>query len=281
MWRRKKDKPNVVLCTPSQVCYEIDLYTINHDETLMINNLKDKYVIEKEAFKKQENKYKPILLEIAKYSTIPRVINKDNYRLFIEFIITIKRRNPFIKNHLTNALPKKIEQEFNKEHLRDFLKKMCKEVGQEVDVDVYLENYTTTKIKDPKRISDLYLSGFIDIQDSILRRVTNDLYQYKQKILFAPIGTQFITSDNPGFTVIGEKAIPFGGFGSPFQFYFPLTPNCCLLIDSSQKEENSMIEKTIYPIVLDGFEVSKINRLTKMLSTKSIFSHSKQALERL
>lgn len=222
MWRRKKDKPKASPCSPALICYEINLYTIQKDETLLLNNIDDRYFIEKQSFKTQENRYRKILAEIVKFSKSPRVINKKDYHLFLEFIVTLKRRNPYLKNHLARSLPRKIAQEFKKKDLRDFLKKMSKEVGDDVDVDAYLENYSTTKFSDPGKLSDLYLSGFLNIQDNILTRVTNDLYRLKQILLFAPINSQFITSDNPGFTIIGGEAIPFGGFGGPFQFFFPL-----------------------------------------------------------
>jgi hypothetical protein len=281
MWRRKKDKPNASTCSPSQICYENDLYTIQKDETLLINNIKDRYIIEKQSFKKQENRYRKILAYIVKYSRSPFVIDKTEYHLFLEFIVTLKRRNPYLKNHLASAFPKKIQQEFKKNNLRDFLKRMSKEVGDEVDVDAYLEDYSTNKITEPEKLSDIYLSGFINIKDSILTTVTNDLYKHKQILLFAPIGSQFITSDNPGFTIIGNDAIPFGGFGGLFQFYFPLTPTCCLLIDSLKTENKSTIEKTVYPTLVDVFAVDQINAFTKRLSNKSIFSNSKSILERV
>jgi hypothetical protein len=281
MWRRKKDKPNARTCSPSQICYEINLYTIQKDETLIINNIKDRYIIEKQSFKKQENTYRKILTEIVKYSKSPFVIDKTQYHLFLEFIVMLKRRNPFLKNHLASAFPKKIEQEFKKNNLRDFLKRISKEVGDEVDVDAYLEDYSINKITEPEKLSDIYVSGFINIKDSILTAVTNDLYKHVQILLFAPIGSQFITSDNPGFTIIGNDAIPFGGFGGPFQFYFPLTPTCCLLIDSVKTENKSTIEKTVYPTLVNVFTVDQINAFSKRLSNKSIFSNSKSILEKV
>lgn len=281
MWRRKKDKPNARTCSPSQICYEIDLYTIQKDETLLLNNIKDRYIIEKQSFKKQENRYRKILTEVVKYSTSPFIIDKTNYHLFLEFIVTLKRRNPFLKNHLASAFPKKIEQEFKKNNLRDFLKRISKEVGDKVDLDAYLEDYSTNKISEPEKLNDLYLSRFIDIKDSILTTVTLDLYKHTQMLLFAPVGSQFITSDNPGFTIIGNDAIPFGGFGGLFQFYFPLTPTCCLLIDSSKTENKSTIEKTVYPTLVNVFAVDRINAFSKSLSNKSIFSNSKSILKRV
>lgn len=279
MWRRKKDKPNASICSPSQICYEIDIYTIQKDETLLVNNINDRYIIEKQSFKKQENKYREILAEIVEYSETPFVVDKTDYRLFLEFIVTLKRRSPFFKNHLASAFAKKIEQEFKKNSLREFLKRISKEVGDDVDVDAYLEDYSTNKITEPAKLSDIYLSGFINMKDSILTTVTNDLYKYKQILLFTPIGSQFITSDNPGFTIIENDVIPFGGFGGLFQFYFPLTPTCCLLIDSSKTETKSTIEKVIYPSLINVFSVDKINAYTKRLSNKSIFSNSKSILE--
>ncbi len=281
MWRRKKDKPKASPCSPSQICYEIDLYKIQKNETLLLNNIDDKYIVEKKSFEKQENRYRKILAEIVKFSTLPRVINKTDYHLFLEFLVTLKRRNPYLKNQLTISLPRKIEQEFKKTDLRDFLKKMSKEVGDDVDVDAYLENYSTNKVLDSGKLSDLYVSGFLNIKDSILTKVTHDLYRLKQILLFAPINSQFITSDNPGFTIIGDEAIPFGGFGGLFQFFFPLSPTCCLYIDSSNMENHTTIEKTVYSFLVDAQTVDQINEFSKRLSNKSIFSSSKSILEKV
>ncbi len=281
LWKRQKDRIKASHKHPSQVCWERDFYKINREDTLLINGIRDRYVVEKEAFKKIENKYGDILTELIKYSQTPKLTDKQDYHIFLEFLVALKRRNPFTKNFLSKSSADWIQKDFSKKGVRDYLKMMSKYVGdEETDVDAYVDSYISETMMDPQKTDDMYLSAFLNKVDSVSISVVKDLYRYKQFFLFAPAGTEFITSDNPGFTVVGDTVMMFGGFGSPFHFYFPLAPNCCLLIDSSRKEE-TIIEKVIYPVIITESIVSEINGFTKQTANKDIFGYTKNYLEKV
>ena len=104
---------------------------------------------------------------------------------------------------------------------------MISEIGEEnlsVGVDEYIKKYLDTEARDPNRLHDMYLSAYVNkAEDTTIATLTNDFYALKQYILHAPIGAQFITSDNPGFTIVGDKILSLGGFGDTYTFVFPIS----------------------------------------------------------
>ncbi|MFP5040012.1 DUF4238 domain-containing protein [Parasediminibacterium sp. JCM 36343] len=107
LWKRKKENNKTTVCTPAQIGYEIDTNKIRTKETLSLNGLEDFYYVEKNAFKKQENNYTNTLVKVIKYSDSPIVIDKFKYHLFLETLLTIKRRNPQSRNAIINAYSEK------------------------------------------------------------------------------------------------------------------------------------------------------------------------------
>ena len=90
---------------------------------------------------------------------------------------------------------------------------------------------------------------------------------------------EFITSDNPGFTLLpNEQLISFGGFGLAFKFIFPLTPKSCLFIKHDDLEENYLLKKSITVRNVDTGIVDTINRLTYSTSIEKVFAYSEYPL---
>ena len=128
----------------------------------------------------------------------------------------------------------------------------------------------------------MYLSAFLNKVDyTTIDNLTQLFYRLKQYILHVPIGKEFITSDNPGFTLIGNTTLSLGGFGGEFEFLFPLSPNSCLYLNSNYIESKSSIEKIIYPVMINSTRVEQINNITKSLCIKNIFSYNRKTLEKM
>ena len=167
------------------------------------------------------------------------------------------------------------------QHFKSFL---ISEIGEEnlsVGVDEYIKKYLDTEARDPNRLHDMYLSAYVNKAEyTTIATLTNDFYALKQYILHAPIGAQFITSDNPGFTIVGDKILSLGGFGDTYTFVFPISPSACLYLKSTDKEDKSNLEKLIYPLIIKNEEVEEINGFTKQISTKDIFVLNNLILEK-
>jgi hypothetical protein len=282
-WRRKKDIAKATICTAAQVAYEIDSNKIRTEEYLMFNDISDHHYIEKFAFKKQENNYSKTLNQITKFSLSPLIIDKEKYRLFIETLVCIKRRNPSTRNMLIETFRQAYDSPTIIEDFKKYLYKASEYVDNDIDVDKYIDNFMQNKAKEPSRLNDMYLTGFLKNEDNtIIESMTNDLYRLDQFILHAPINSEFITCDNPGFLVSNNNTvISAGGLGENFEFYFPLTPNTCLYIDSMKKESKNLIEKVVYPRLLDLKQVFEINQCTKQISNYRLFGRNKTVLEQV
>src|SRR6266536_3001113 len=127
----------------------------------------------------------------------------------------------------------------------------------------------------------MYLSAYVNEEFTTIKQLSSDLYSLKQYILHSPIGTQFITSDNPGFTIVKNKLLNLGGFGDAFTFYFPLSPTTCLFLKWNDRENRENLEKSIYSTLIEKSEVMKINKFTKEISDKYILARDRGVLDRI
>lgn len=281
-WKMDKNGGKPISVSPAQVCYEIDSNKIRTINPVIFDNVSDEYIIEKQFFREQENNYGKTIREIIKYSPSPVLIDRDKYHLFLETLVTIKRRNPVSRSAIINAFSESIK---HPNYISHFKKLLGEEIGEEnlpYGIEEYIRTYLEGEARNPDRHYDMYLSAYINKQDyTVINNIKNDLYSLRQFILHAPIGTQFITSDNPGFTIIGDRVLNFGGFGDSFTFCFPLSPLCCLLIKSIEIEKKNDLEKMIYSKVIEKKEVQYINKLTQSISDKQIFSLSREVLKDL
>jgi hypothetical protein len=284
LWKRNFDNNKTTICSPAQVGYEFDVNKTRTEEILVLNGLNDYYHVEKWSFEKQENNYTNILAKAIKFSDSSITIDKYKYRLFLETLLTIKRRNPATREIIINGL---IDGYNSKETVPQFKAYLLEEASKhnvilEEGIDERIKNYIADKLTSPDRLHDTYLSAFIESSDhDTIINLTQQLYNLKQVILHPPLTTQFITSDNPGFTKTQEKLLRLGGFGSPFEFYFPLSPRACLYINSRTNEDRTIIEKNIYPTVVTESQVSEINQFTKSTSNKKLFGYNKSILEKV
>lgn len=280
-YRRSKKYSKTSICSPAQVGYEINLFTIKNDETLALNGLSDLNYIERFSFKKQENNYSKILLKIAKKSDFPLKVEKECYNLFIETLITIKRRNPTTKDILIKSLIDNHSIIKSVPVYREYLLEEAFKYNIKLEdgLDEKIEKYIREKGMNPSYQYDMYLSGFLNKDDFyITKDIVKLLIDLKQFILHTPANTQFITSDNPGFTIAGNNILSIGGFGDKFEFFYPLTPNTCLYLNSRKKETAEESNMLVYSQIVSEDVVNKINKFTKLTANEKIFGNSKNIL---
>ena len=121
-----------------------------------------------------------------------------------------------------------------------------------IDPLEYFENYVKEATTNENKQSDMYLRRFLDKGNKSTQNAIDTLLQYKFYIYHAPFGSEFITSDNPGFTLLPNgELLSFGGFGFPFEFLFPLTPKCCLFINYEDIDDKFLLNKDIHVIHTD------------------------------
>ena len=282
LWRRDKNKIKCSICTPAQVGYEKDGNKLRTKEMFELSELTDVYHIEKTAFKRQENNYPKVLSKINQYSTEPLVIGSSEYFLYLKPLVTIKRRNPTTRMHLTETYLNAYNSE---DAIPQFKKYLIEEAAKENvvledGVENRIRDYIESRVSNPDWMYDMYLSAFLNpIEYKVIDDITSQLFGLKKFILHAPYNSQFITSDNPGFTKFKDTIVSTGGFGGDFEFYFPLTPTTCLLISSQIMDPAIGDEKWLYPVMVNSNDVSEINQSTKAIANQKLFGYDKTKLE--
>ena len=277
--KKRLDYGKITPATPSQVCYEEDGNRFNNENNLYFNGVTDEYHIEKHAFTLQENNYGLIILTITKHLTGPQVLDASEYHLFIETLITIKRRNPsWREGHIKN-----LREGYTSEKgfilFKQFLTEASEKYGREMPSDETIKELLAARASD-SNLKDMYLSGYVNqSSNSSISSLTNEVYQLTQYILQAPAGIQFITSDNPGFLYYDNHVVNGTGFGGEYELYFPLSPMKCLYVNTGDADSSATSEKTLYHKEVDAEKVSFINTSTKSLASKIILARNQHVLE--
>lgn len=273
-----KGYSNISVKSIGQVCYKPYYFRLNSNDRFFLHKIEDQNYIEKNVFKKQENSYQKLLKKITFPSLSSLLLNKSEVILFLETLITIKKRNPTYREQIIKELKEYIISDHFKKQAEIGIE-LSKKVG-EIEPEKYFERFIEEATTSKEKQSDFYLDTFLDEENNTTKIVTQILLRYKLFIYHAPIGSEFITSDNPGFTMLPNgELLSFGGFGLPFTFAFPLTPKCCLYINYLNfEQDNYSLKKSIHIIHTNKNFVDTVNEGTYKIAIEKIFSYSQNTL---
>ena len=278
----KKGFSKITNKTIAQVCYKLDYFKLHSQDNLLLYKLNDYYHIEKNVFKKHENRYFKLLKRLTHPALTLVSVSKSEVILFIEILTTIKRRNPTYREQSISNYKNYVTSEKFKQDAEIGIELSMK--LDTIDPIEYFENYIKEATTSENKQSDMYLRGFLDNENKIAQNVANTLLQYKLYMYHAPFGSEFITSDNPGFTLLQSgELISFGGLGLPFKFVFPLTPKHCLFINYEDEDLDNkfLLIKDIHIIHTDKKTVDTINTCTYRIAMQKVFAYSSNALKSL
>ncbi len=283
LFKRKKDNLKTTACYPAQVCYDTDYFKFNLNEVSNLNDIKDAYIIERSAFKNQENQYRKLVKKIKEVDEqIDIRLSIDEYRLLLKTLLTIKRRNPSTRNQLLNNL---IDTHKNEAIIQEYvneLKNQATKIGYQLSPNLIdrVKEYVLTKGQNEEYQKGLYLMGFVDHKNYfVFDNIIDDIISIKPFLLFAFDKNEFITSDNPGFFRFNDKTVSIGGLNGSFEFFFPITPEICLYLNSDYRERSLSAICSFKKIYLPEIEVRKININTKNIASLRIFGRDKMKLE--
>lgn len=264
---------------PSQICYEIDFYTINEPLEYDLNNFDDLHV-ESNVLHSFESRYRKIISKLLDQNEL----SFEDSIFLSDFLIQFKQRNPyFLKNSEKNF---KNTAEVAKANILNKLKEDIRynhipeaRLFYEIEKKIY-------EMKSDKNIiRSVQLKGIIDksnpksVSIEKFRRVILD-YQF---ILLDSSDSKFnfITSDNPGFAISNNGIIENTKFKDGFTYYLPLTSKCCLKFSDSNLDNfysnKSKIKYFISKKVEDK-EVEKININSSILVNKIIISDNLETI---
>ncbi len=269
---------------PAQVCYEHEYYSISdtlRTDAFGLNNFEELF-IESILLRKIEERYNTLFSKITRDTSIALKDAID----WSDFIIQMKIRNPYYQKNIKRNQDKWVE-----DSMRDIYKQLPQE-GRYLNVPEEIKKAMNDSIVD-KYKADIDFSKKIQLSTIINRDSDNPLTneRFRQALincqwylLIAEKEPYFITSDNPGFSVTDQDNLIYNTrFINHFSFYFPLSPNYCLLIndhnlDNSYKEQHMnkpIIKTTVSPSLIIWVNNKTIQLINKLLIASSDWYLSK------
>jgi hypothetical protein len=194
--------------------------------------------------------------------------------------MTFKRRGPIYRKELIEGYKSYIQSDkFRKLVEQTF--PLSRELDG-IDPEAYFTDFVNEQTASEDKQSDMYLKIFIDEEDTIMKDVAKLLMKFKLFMFHAPLGYQFITSDNPGFTQLtNNQLLSFGAYKEPFYFFYPLTPTCCLYIDHLNHDNTQLSTKTIHIQHITKESVDLINANTYQTAMEKVFAYTSDTLLRI
>jgi hypothetical protein len=262
----------------SQVCYTPDQFKIQRDETKLIHGISDPLYIEKHLFARHENAYGRLLEQLLNPGFADFAVEQDDIRLFLEILVTIKRRNPTIRKRMQDDTKTHFNSGQFQQDIKPYID-LSRKVQPEIDPEEYLRKYIQVVNTEKSKLDDMYLERFLRDQQ-ITAKIVGTLMEHRIFIYEASMPEEFITSDNPGFTLVGDRVLNVGGLSEAFIYVFPLTSGRCLIIDGA---DNIRIagKKLIQNRQVESDAVDMINKATNIVAMEKLFAYHQEPLKKL
>lgn len=221
--------------TPRQACKEINLYLMEDRDQFFLEDktISDPLYLETIAFKKFEDHYPRIKAAMVNEG----ITASADAEIFLNFIIDLKIRNPhFLKlvpPALKSYLPGVLDEEINKLTLDSEIvpEENHKYVHQTIKKMV-LDN-TLHNPDFARQMGISFLINRSNEQTHLEQTVFSDLLQLKWFIYRIESEGEFITNDNPGFSIDGKFEFHNTMFKDDFQFHLPIDPKHCFVVNGN------------------------------------------------
>lgn len=257
---------------PSQVCYLPDFY-----EFTKANENSLKRLIESKAFA-YENK------DLANtFSIIDRksaFISRSNYKKLIHIYLSLKHRNLYMRNLFLNyESTESLDQLINEYRpFRDTIEHLAKK-----PFDEFMGQIKKSILEDP-------YFGELAHHQAILRHAsgTNEPVNDARKVLtklrihvFEPLNKDdfFVTSDNPGFTIVDKNKVFNTNYGRFDAVGFPITPKRLLFLAHRDNHHNLEVRRSIHYLKIQSDKVFEMNECSTFNSMNNIFCPNQEYLD--
>lgn len=217
------------------LCTEERIYSLSECKpgyTFNFNQYDDLFV-ESKVLKSLEDVYP----ELFEKLTLNNVISIDTALRFTDFIIQLKKRNPYNKKFTIESNQKNWIAKIGSGLKEDIMAGNTPFPNIPESVKIQLTDIMLNEINNDdgfsrKALMHSLISDYEGI--GLNRSVRKALLNHDWLMLRAPVnGPFFITSDNPGCSrESSTKKIYNTKFISPFDFYLPLSPRFCFSVSS-------------------------------------------------
>lgn len=253
---------------PVQVCYLSNFYDLNNHE-------KQADYIERKAFQYEPKNLKDIF---EGFTNKVQILTSKNHDEIINIYLSLKHRNPCFRNFLKEfniepLIDSEIE-ELKKE--KDLIEKIAKKSFEELMAKI------KSGIISDKELPDRNHKNAI-IQQS--EGINTPINEVKEKLLhfqitiLEPLNIEdyFITSDNPGFTILKDK-IYNTNFGKFDAIGFPINSKQILVFS----RKNGPLDKTptVKYLKIPKNSIHIINQYSAITSMKYIFCEDREYLHK-
>lgn len=257
-----------------QVCYIHDFYTLN-ERTLSALGIDDAKFLETKAFD-YEKRLLPRIFSKLNHKNV--YLNKSYHDRFIDIYLSFKQRNAYYRNifmnHDLNAMT---DREIEK---MKPAKKWIEEVSGQ-NYDHFMGKIKHQIISDNELPGELHKRTLIETaigQNSAINDAKRLLLKMSFYVL-EPLNNSdfFITSDNPGFSLLGKKVFNtnFGRFDS---VGFPINSKQLVFLTGISSQSHLEIHKKINFAKIGTKEVHLLNCCTVFNANEHVFCESKKYL---
>lgn len=280
LFQLSKSYSKISIKSISNICYRPNYFKLSSLDSIYQKEVQDVNHIELNAFKRQENLHSKLLKKVTRAALNSIEVSRNEAEYFLEILMTFKRRGPIYRKELIEGYKSYIQSDkFRKLAEQTF--PLSRE-QDDIDPEAYFTEFVSDQTTSEDKQSDMYLKIFIDEEDTIMKDVAKLLMQFKLFMFHAPLGYQFITSDNPGFTqLMNNQLLSFGAYKEPFYFFYPLTPTCCLYIDHLKHDNTHSSIKTIHIQHITKDSVNLINANTYQTAMEKVFAYNSDTLLRI
>jgi hypothetical protein len=267
---KRGKKPYPLQVVPAAICYGSDFYALTDEFKTLFPRFRDyDRLFLENRFHRYENVYPAIIGKIKK--GIP-VLTTAVAELLLFALIDFKLRNVYLR-------------EKNEQLRRDVVEKVFGEAKASPVLQQVAGSMKGEILNDPKFAKHSHLATMMAREaagSSVQEKFVRTMMRYKFKLMVSY--GEFITSDNPGWTVSEDNKLHNIKFDENFHFLMPLTPMHCLSISHNDPDlvyENDPSQKKLYPVIADQEMISDINRLSINHFTNYLFAADKAMAERI
>ncbi|WP_426330043.1 DUF4238 domain-containing protein [Pedobacter sp. R-06] len=271
----------------AQICR--DKYFYNLDEDFKNRNPEyanlDEEHIENETFKRLENQYARTLYN----SLVEKLkLTSNECDAFADFIIQMKIRNPYyrnndLKNNGTRLIDIAKEQLQHDNYYHERFRKIPTLLKNSILEFVMDKKYNGENFERNIQLSSL-IKRENDRKTSTMLKDALRKHPWTIAISKLP-GNNFLTTDNPGASVSKQKPGIFNTkFNEDFTFYFPLSPNHCLIIDGTTIDVDFFYDSSVKKIsmkAIDFQSIIQINNIIIQTMNGLAISNNRQLLDHL
>lgn len=257
-----------------QVCYVDNFYTLGErtKEQLEVDDID---FLEKKAFD-YEKRLLPRIISKLKHKNV--YLTKSYFDSLIDIYLNLKQRNLFYRKGFQNEdMSKLTDNEINKMlHLKPWIEEMS---GQ--NFESFMGKIKEQIIRDKDLPDELHKQTLIETAKGTNDAINNakDVLKKMELFVLEPINNSdyFITSDNPGFTLLGDKVFNtnFGRFDS---IGFPINSKQTVFLKGLSSQSSVEIHKRINFIKLRTKGIDLMNYCTIFNSNEYVFCESKKYL---